>query len=100
VDPVGVELLVPNGQRLTEAAWQARWRWPNLCGGKGECRLCHVFVVAHDTALAPLSNIEATELPKLRPVVFGPQGSVLRLACQLRVNQDMTVWKPGVRPPQ
>lgn len=94
VEPVGVEFGADEGQTLMEAAHEAGYYWPTVCGGQGSCRTCFVHVLSGGQDLSPVGGWEAEGLATLPRAGDHP----VRLACQARVGGDMTVRKAGVRP--
>ena len=79
------ELDVDGGQTLLSALNGAEIWIPSACGGKGTCGYCKVTVLAGGGAVLP------TETPYLsrREVRSG-----VRLACQVKVRQDMALRIP------
>jgi len=80
LQPGGRQIRVPNGSNLRKAVFKRDAEMP--CGGHGECRGCRVRMVAGQTAPSDL------ELGRLKPDEID-QG--WRLACQTRVDADMTL---------
>ncbi len=83
-DP-GKSLQVPTGATLLSALTQNSILLPSACGGKGSCGLCKCKVEAGGrdilpTELAHLSREEKRE--------------GIRLACQLKVKEDMKILIP------
>ena len=93
VEPSGTRLAVPMGQTVFEAARQAGYRWPTICGGQGTCRTCFVQVRAGLEHCSPIAALEREGIESLRRPLDGHT----RLACQLRVTGPVTVTKSGVR---
>jgi 2Fe-2S ferredoxin len=71
------------------------YRWPNVCGGKAECGVCHVLVLSGDPP--PPEERETTAILAYRGRAAAADPRV-RLGCQLRVVADLVVRKVGVRP--
>ena len=57
---------------------------PSVCGGGGECGKCRVKIEAPD--LLPVNDAEQGLIPKRM------RESGFRLACQQKVENNMTVW--------
>lgn len=96
VQPSGVRFSADDGQTIMAAAESAGYRWPTICGGNGECLVCHVEVLEHPECLAPPSDAEAKAVQGLSGD-RGGRGDHVRLACQAAVNGDVVVRKRGVR---
>lgn len=79
-----------------DAADAAGYRWPTICGGNGECLVCHVEVLEHPEHLAPAGVAEADAIRGLSGD-HGGRGQQVRLACQAAVHGDVVVLKRGVR---
>ncbi|OBJ73703.1 2Fe-2S iron-sulfur cluster-binding protein [Mycobacterium sp. 1274756.6] len=94
VRPSGIRFAVQPGQTIMAAGEAAGYRWPTICGGVGECTVCHVEVLEADENLDPPSELECHTLEALR----GSRGDRVRLACQATVEGDVVVLKRGVRP--
>ncbi len=84
--PEGREVLVLEGTAIVEAAGQAGITLNTPCGGQGTCGKCRVIV--HGDAPAPCvagkKHLQADEISR-----------GIRLACQMRVDRDMTVSIPA-----
>ena len=93
VEPSGTRLTVAGGQTVFDAARQAGYRWPTICGGQGTCRTCFVRVAAGFEHCSPIAALEREGIEALRRPLDGHT----RLACQLRVTGPVTVTKSGVR---
>lgn len=95
VEPIGIDIVTEAGETVMTAAVRGGLRWPNICGGKGECGACRLVVVKGNLADTPLTPLEQLrqQLSRLaEPGELGP-----RLACQLVPNGDLVVRKAGVR---
>lgn len=97
VKPSGAQFPAAEGQTIMAAGEAAGYRWPTLCGGNGECLVCHVEVLEHPERLAPPSDTETTAVQGLLGD-RGGRGQHVRLACQAAVYGDVVVLKRGVRP--
>lgn len=80
------ELEIDGGQTLLEALNSAEIWIPSACGGKGSCGYCKVRVLAGGGE-KPLP----TELPFLSRREIRQK---VRLACQVKVREDMTLRIP------
>lgn len=94
VRPGNICFEAESGETLMAAAQRSGIRWPTVCGGIAECGVCHVEV------LTPHSQVpEAAEAATLRLVSTRPaHGGRLMLACRLRVESDLEVYRVGIRP--
>ncbi|CAM3095400.1 2Fe-2S iron-sulfur cluster-binding protein [Mycobacterium intermedium] len=97
VRPSGVEFAAAPGQTIMAAGEAAGYRWPTICGGNGECLVCHVEVLEHPEHLAQADAAEAQAIRGLSGD-RGGRGRHVRLACQATVEGDVVVLKRGVRP--
>jgi len=97
VEPAGIDLSVEDGETVMAAAVRSGYRWPTVCGGQAQCGVCVLTVESAPDALAPPSPLEAGRLAVVPERVLWPD-AVLRLACQLRVEDEgLVVFKRGVR---
>ncbi|GAA2569574.1 2Fe-2S iron-sulfur cluster-binding protein [Mycolicibacterium diernhoferi] len=96
VRPSGITFEATPGQTVMAAALDAGLRWPTVCGGQGDCLVCHVEVVDGPEHLAAPSDIEAQAVRGLSGDKGG-RGEHVRLACQAGVHGDVVVMKRGVR---
>ncbi|NNH68554.1 (2Fe-2S)-binding protein [Nocardia uniformis] len=94
VRPSGIQFTATPGQTIMAAALAAGYRWPTICGGLGDCLVCHVDVLEHAERLSTAAESETRVVRDLRPHGSGP----VRLACQAGVHGDVVVLKRGVRP--
>ncbi|HVW32864.1 MAG TPA: 2Fe-2S iron-sulfur cluster binding domain-containing protein [Acidimicrobiia bacterium] len=97
IEPLGVALSVGDAETVMRAALRAGLRWPNVCGGNGECRVCRLEILDRHAPDPPLTRAEETAAAN--GSLTGLGGAVVRLACQLVPPADMTVRKAGVRRP-
>ena len=93
VEPSGITIDPQPGESIMAAAQRAGHSWPTLCGGDGECTVCHLFVEAGAEHLSPMAANERKALAALIER-FGP---AVRLACQTTVDGPAIVRKRGVR---
>jgi ferredoxin, 2Fe-2S len=82
-EPDGVEISVPVGTTILQAAERAGARLGAACGGVCACSTCHVYVVE---GLQELSDIQETEEDILDKAFDVRRQS--RLACQAKVMQE------------
>jgi ferredoxin len=80
-------VLVSTNVRLLEVANQTGLRLQSVCGGKGLCATCHVYVDSGATALSPVTPREQMSLQML-----ANRGPTSRLACQAKVLADGVVF--------
>jgi len=80
--PRGRQVVVEHGQSVFDAGKAAGVYIPTTCGGKGTCGRCRVRV---EGQVRPPTYIERQFIP--RPALAG----AVRLACRLRVEDDITV---------
>ena len=97
VEPSGIEFTAAEGETIMDAAKAAGYWWPTSCGGKGECTTCAGLVVQGIQHLSAMGRYEESNLVRQRgrAVLQTPT----RPCCQARVHGDVTVPKPGVKPP-
>ncbi len=86
-------VTVPKGFSVLESSRQAGIVHTSICGGRGRCSTCRVRVVAGAQHLPAPSPTEARVLTR----VDAPAN--VRLACQLRPTQDISVL-PLIPPSQ
>ncbi|MEU8900299.1 2Fe-2S iron-sulfur cluster-binding protein [Nocardia sp. NPDC048505] len=97
VRPSGVRFLAAPGQPIMAAGLAAGYRWPTICGGKGDCRVCFVEVLEHPERLSEPKPAERRAITELT-ATLGRDPRPVRLACQAAVLGDVVVHKRGVRP--
>ena len=95
VEPVGIDIALGEGESVMAAAIRTGLKWPNLCGGKGECGVCRLVVVKGSLKGCPLTSLERARQERSRLADSGELGA--RLACQLVPRCDLVVRKAGVR---
>jgi 2Fe-2S ferredoxin len=92
--PKGPVITVAEGAPLMPAAIELGYRWPNICGGEGDCGACFVVIEEGIENASPIEPVEALRLKQ-----SGKDGDErTRLACQMKINGPMRVFKRGVRP--
>ena len=87
--PAGLRGPVAPGTRLDEAARQLGADLQNLCAGQGKCGKCRIRVTS--AAVEALSPPTAMEIKAL---TGAERQNGWRLACQARVNGDLTIDIP------
>jgi 2Fe-2S ferredoxin len=85
------------GQTIMEAAHDHGYYWPTTCGGQGICTSCACTVEEGRENLDEVGRGEFKTLTAERGEAAVRSGR-LRLACQARVQGDVTVTKRGVLP--
>ena len=83
--PNGRVVSVPRGFSVLEASRWARIPHASMCGGRGRCSTCRVRVARGLDGLPSPSPGEQETLSRIKA------SSSVRLACQLRPNQDVSV---------
>ncbi|MED5812614.1 2Fe-2S iron-sulfur cluster-binding protein [Mycolicibacterium sp. 050232] len=96
VRPGGITFEATEGQTVMAAALAAGLKWPTVCGGNGDCLVCHVAVLQGARHLAEPSAAEKEAVRNLTGD-HGGRGEHVRLACQAGVLGDVVVEKRGVR---
>jgi 2Fe-2S ferredoxin len=91
--PIGLTILVPDGESIMSTALANGWKWPNVCGGEAACGVCVLEVQEGIENASPIGRDEAVRLAAIRKA--DKPGA--RLACQLRVSGPMRVLKRGAR---
>jgi ferredoxin, 2Fe-2S len=81
-EPDGLEIDVPAGTTIREAAEKVGAQLGSACGGVCACSTCHVYVKDGLDALSPLEDKEEDQLDDAFDV--RPQS---RLGCQARLLQ-------------
>ena len=71
--------------------------WPAGCARNGECTNCAMEVMSGIGRLSQMGRYERLNLIRQRGS-RSLEDLRLRLACQARVEGDIVVYKPGVRP--
>jgi 2Fe-2S ferredoxin len=89
VEPAGIDIEVEPEETLMEAADRAGYDWPTFCHMQCLCSECYVEVKAGSELCSSVAPQEAETLADNDR----PDGA--RLACQLLVNGDVTVYRDG-----
>lgn len=97
VKPSGIRFTAACDQTIMAAGEGAGYRWPTVCGGSGECLVCHVEVLEHPEHLSRPDDAERQAIQGISGDLGG-RGQHVRLACQAAVEGDVVVLKRGVRP--
>jgi 2Fe-2S ferredoxin len=82
-EPDGIEVEVPAGTTILEAARQCDAQVGSACGGVCACSTCHVYVKEGFADLPPPSEREEDIMDK----AFDVQGTS-RLGCQSKLNAE------------
>lgn len=87
--PLDVEVEVPEGTILLDAALDNNIKINHNCGGNCACSTCHVHIEQGYDTLGDMSEDEQDMLDEAEDV-----SPVSRLACQCKVTQDLVVRIP------
>jgi ferredoxin, 2Fe-2S len=87
--PVDVEVEVPEGTILLDAALNNNIKINHNCGGNCACSTCHVHIEQGYDSLNQMSEDEQDMLDEAEDV-----SEVSRLACQCKVTSDLVVRIP------
>ena len=94
--PLDIEIEAAPGQTIMEAAHEHGLYWPTTCGGQAICTTCMCRIETGVEELDEIGRRELATLTEERSEAMIRENH-LRLACQARVNGDVTVNKRGVR---
>lgn len=83
--PTGKVLPARGDQTILETLREAGIAHASICGGRGRCTTCRVRVTDNEQTLPAPAELEQRALQRVRA---GPN---VRLACQLRPQQDVTI---------
>lgn len=97
IEPDGIELEVPAGRSIMEAAVDQGYYWPTQCNMACRCTTCFVIVLAGADNLSRMGRAEAAALREQRGRAALEEP--VRLACQAIPQGDVVVRKRGVIPP-
>lgn len=94
IEPSGIELSVPEGETIMQAARDAGYFWPNQCDMQCRCSNCFFRIVEGGAALSDMGRAEEGTLleQRGRRALDEP----VRLGCQARVSGDLVIHKVGV----
>jgi ferredoxin, 2Fe-2S len=96
IQPLGVTIEAERGQTIMDAARAAGYYWPTSCDGRGECTTCAGAIEKGAQNLSPMGRYENLNIVRQRGRMA--LKSTIRLCCQARVEGDVEVRKPGVKP--
>jgi len=88
LEPLHQKVSVVVGESLLSAINENKLNVPFLCGGKGLCATCHVFITAGMEMLSPHTPQERATLSAITGCT-----SESRLACQTAIKGDNVVVK-------
>jgi ferredoxin len=94
VEPSGIELDVPAGVTIMQAARDAGYHWPNQCDMQCRCSNCFFRVVEGASRLSAMGRAERATLLEQRGRRALDQP--VRLGCQTSVTGDVVIHKVGV----
>jgi adenylate cyclase len=83
--PDGRSARIPKGFSVLEASRSARIPHASVCGGRARCSTCRIRVIAGSGRIPAPGAIERAVLDKVGA------GPLVRLACQLRPENDIAV---------
>ncbi len=87
--PQDVEVEVPAGKTILDAALDNNIRIDHNCGGNCACSTCHVIIESGYETLPEMSEDEEDMLDEAENLT-----DTSRLACQVKVTQDLVVRIP------
>ena len=99
IKPLNETIDADDGVTIMAAANAHGLYWPTTCGGQGICTSCMCKIDEGAENLDAMGRSEAKTLAEemgANEAALAKRG--LRLACQARVQGDVTVTKRGVRP--
>jgi adenylate cyclase len=79
----GALLQVPKGSSVLEGARRGGWPHPSLCGGRGRCSTCRIWILGERVPPPAPSQAECAVLSTVGA------GKAVRLACQFRPEEDI-----------
>ncbi len=94
VQPLGLELDVPEGETVMAVAQATGYSWPTECEQAASCGLCVSIVRAGLENCGPMPEDEMATLTR----TMGSADGSRRLACRLTVSGPVTITKRGVYP--
>jgi ferredoxin len=90
IEPSGITIDVEKGKTILEAALEAKLAWTHTCGGKAKCTTCAYSLLKGEENVSPMSKLEEYQLIARKGRVLAKK---MRLACQTKVQGDITVQK-------
>ncbi|MBU0983573.1 MAG: 2Fe-2S iron-sulfur cluster binding domain-containing protein [candidate division Zixibacteria bacterium] len=87
--PQDIEIEVPEGKTLLDAALENNIRIDHNCGGNCACSTCHVIVEEGFQSLGEMSEDEEDMLDEVEELT-----ETSRLACQCKITADLVVEIP------
>ena len=87
--PANVEVEVPEGTAILDAALDNNIQIDHNCGGNCACSTCHVIIREGFETLNPISEDEEDMLDEAEGLTESS-----RLACQCKVTTDLVVFIP------
>lgn len=97
VEPLGVEFEIRPEETVLEGANRSGYYWPEGCPHNGECTNCAMEIISGLGRVSAMGRYERANLVRQRGQrsIEDPR---LRLACQVRIDGDVAVYKLGVQP--
>jgi 2Fe-2S ferredoxin len=89
--PKDVEVEVPEGTPVLDAALDNNIRINHNCGGNCACSTCHIVVESGYESLSEMSEDETDMLDEVENLSENS-----RLACQVKAKSDMVIRIPEV----
>jgi len=83
--PGGIQVSIAKGTTVLEASRLAKIPHQSVCGGKGRCTTCRIKVLSHE------GDIEKPSLHEIKAIERVGLDDNVRLACQLRPSNNMSV---------
>ncbi|HQT78056.1 MAG: hypothetical protein B7Z80_12780 [Rhodospirillales bacterium 20-64-7] len=83
--PNGRVARIPSGFSILEASRSARIPHASVCGGRARCSTCRIRVITGSGRIPPPHDVEQAVLHRIGA------GPLVRLACQLRPESDISV---------
>ena len=87
--PLDVEVEIPEGKTILDAALDNNIQLDHNCGGNCACSTCHVIIEQGFDTLPPMSEDEEDMLDEAENLT-----DTSRLACQVKVTSDLVVRIP------
>ncbi len=97
VEPSGIEFDVALEDTILEGANRAGYYWPEGCTHNGECTNCAMRIISGLGRISGIGKYERANLVRQRGM-HSVEDPRLRLACQVRIDGDVAVYKLGVQP--